>query len=296
MPSPPSPGPVEPFSYRRRIVHVVRSYRQLIRSRSYLMTNLGYAALTFAIGGMAFWYAAGRKEEPPPELPTEDPLMGNRPTPSQIATIKYFWVVSGLVVVQDLHALQPDMQIVVAHPSWPWQDEALSLALHKPNVWIDLSGWSPKYFPPQLVQYANTLLKDRMLFGSDYPLITPERWMKDFDEAGFKDKVKPLILKENAKRLLEKDEALLVFPEGARGISKPFSKRYQLAEFGAGFMRLALEMQAPIVPVAVIGRVLSAAVVEKSTRLNNEATAELIAIDQRAKPAIAPPSRNGTNP
>ena len=54
----------------------------------------------------------------------------------------------------------------------------------------------------QLVQYANTLLKDRVLFGSDYPLITPERWMKDFDEAGFKDKVKPLILKENAKRLL----------------------------------------------------------------------------------------------
>ena len=84
----------------------------------------------------------------------------------------------------------PDMQLVIAHPSWPWQDEALSLALHKPNVWIDLSGWSPKYFPPQLVQYANTLLKDRMLFGSDYPLITPERWMKDFDEAGFKDKVK----------------------------------------------------------------------------------------------------------
>ena len=52
------------------------------------------------------------------------------------------------------------------------------------------------------VQYANTLLKDRVLFDSDYPLITPERWMKDFDEAGFKDKVKPLILKENAKRLL----------------------------------------------------------------------------------------------
>ena len=86
---------------------------------------------------------------------------------------------------------------------WPWQDEALTLAMHKPNVWIDLSGWSPKYFPPQLVQYANTLLKDRMLFGSDFPLITPERWMKDFEEAGFKDKVKPLILKENAKRLLK---------------------------------------------------------------------------------------------
>ncbi len=96
----------------------------------------------------------------------------------------------------------PDMQIVIAHPSWPWQDEALSVCLHKPNVWIDLSGWSPKYFAPQLVQYANTLLKDRMLFGSDFPLIAPDRWLKDFDEAGFKPEVRPLILKENAIRLL----------------------------------------------------------------------------------------------
>jgi hypothetical protein len=92
----------------------------------------------------------------------------------------------------------PDMQIVMAHPSFPWQDEALSVATHKPNVWIDLSGWSPKYFPKQLVQYANTLLKDRVLFGSDYPLITPERWMKDFEEAGFKPEVMPGILKGNA--------------------------------------------------------------------------------------------------
>jgi predicted TIM-barrel fold metal-dependent hydrolase len=95
-----------------------------------------------------------------------------------------------------------DMQIVMAHPSFPWQDEALSVATHKPNVWIDLSGWSPKYFPKQLVHYANTLLKDRVLFGSDYPLITPERWMKDFEEAGFKSEVMPGILKGNAVRLL----------------------------------------------------------------------------------------------
>jgi predicted TIM-barrel fold metal-dependent hydrolase len=80
---------------------------------------------------------------------------------------------SNPMLLEDVAIDFPDIQIVIAHPSWPWQDEALSLALHKPNVWIDLSGWSPKYFPPQLVQYANTLLKDRMLFGSDYPLITP---------------------------------------------------------------------------------------------------------------------------
>lgn len=58
---------------------------------------------------------------------------------------------------------------------------------------------------------------------------------------------------ENAQRLLESDEALLVFPEGARGISKPFEKRYQLCDFGLGFMRLALETNTPIVPVSVIG-------------------------------------------
>lgn len=96
----------------------------------------------------------------------------------------------------------PDCPIIIAHPSWPWQDEALSVCLHKPNVYIDLSGWSPKYFPKQLIQYANTMLKKKMLFGTDFPLITPERWMKDFEEAGFRDEVKPLILKENAVRML----------------------------------------------------------------------------------------------
>ena len=112
---------------------------------------------------------------------------------------------SNPMLLEDVAIAFPDMQIVVAHPSWPWQDEAISLAMHKPNIWIDLSGWSPKYFPPQLVQYANTLLKDRILFGSDFPLITPDRWLADFEEAGFKDAVKPLILKNNAMRLLKLD-------------------------------------------------------------------------------------------
>jgi len=109
---------------------------------------------------------------------------------------------SNPMLLEDVAIAFPDMQIVVAHPSWPWQDEAISLAMHKPNIWIDLSGWSPKYFAPQLVQYANTLLKDRILFGSDFPLITPDRWMKDFAEAGFKPEVQPGILKGNAMRLL----------------------------------------------------------------------------------------------
>jgi predicted TIM-barrel fold metal-dependent hydrolase len=96
----------------------------------------------------------------------------------------------------------PDMPIVIAHPSFPWQDEALAVATHKPNVYIDLSGWSPKYFPANLVQYANTLLKERVLFGSDYPALTPDRWIADFDTLTIKPEVRPLIMKENAVRLL----------------------------------------------------------------------------------------------
>lgn len=109
---------------------------------------------------------------------------------------------SNPIHLDDVAADFPELPIIIAHPSFPWQDEALSVCLHKPKVYIDLSGWSPKYFPPQLVHYANTLLKHKMLFGSDFPLITPERWMRDFEQAGFRDEVRPLILKENAARLL----------------------------------------------------------------------------------------------
>jgi uncharacterized protein len=109
---------------------------------------------------------------------------------------------SNPMLLDDVAADFPDMPIILAHPSFPWQEEALSVATHKPQVYIDLSGWSPKYFPPILVQYANTLLKDKILFGSDYPVMSPERWMEDFAKLAIKPEVRPLILKENAAKLL----------------------------------------------------------------------------------------------
>jgi predicted TIM-barrel fold metal-dependent hydrolase len=109
---------------------------------------------------------------------------------------------SNPLFLDDVAVDFPDMPIILAHPSFPWQDEALSVAVHKPQVHIDLSGWSPKYFPPQLVQYANTLLKDKVLFGTDYPAITPDRWLTDFERLAIKPEVRPLILKQNAARLL----------------------------------------------------------------------------------------------
>jgi uncharacterized protein len=106
------------------------------------------------------------------------------------------------MLVDDVAVDFPGLRIILAHPSFPWQDEALAVATHKPLVYIDLSGWSPKYFPPQLVQYANTLLKDKILFGSDYPMISPDRWLADFANLPIKNEVRPKILKWNAASLL----------------------------------------------------------------------------------------------
>ncbi len=106
------------------------------------------------------------------------------------------------MLIDDVAADFPHLQIVMAHPAVPWADAAISIATHKANVFIDLSGWLPKYFPPQLVRQLSTLLRSKVLFGSDFPVLTPDRWMASFDELGVKDEAKPLILKDNAARLL----------------------------------------------------------------------------------------------
>jgi len=109
---------------------------------------------------------------------------------------------SNPMLLDDVAADFPDLNVILAHPSVPWQDEAISIATHKANVYIDLSGWSPKYFPPQLVRAANSYLQDKVLFGTDYPLLTPDRWLRDFDQLDIKPDVRPKILKDNAVRLL----------------------------------------------------------------------------------------------
>ena len=109
---------------------------------------------------------------------------------------------SNPMFVDDVAVDFPDMPIILAHPSFPWQEEALSVAMHKEQVYIDLSGWAPKLFPPILVQYTNGPLRHKMLFGSDYPVLTPDRWLAEFADLPIRDEVRPLVLKENAVRLL----------------------------------------------------------------------------------------------
>lgn len=106
------------------------------------------------------------------------------------------------MLVDDVAADFPALTVILAHPSVPWAASSISIATHKSNVYIDLSGWSPKYFPADLVRAANSYLQDKVLFGTDYPLLTPDRWLRDFEALDFKPDAKAKILKANAVKVL----------------------------------------------------------------------------------------------
>jgi predicted TIM-barrel fold metal-dependent hydrolase len=105
--------------------------------------------------------------------------------------------------IDDVAADFPDLTIIMGHPAVPWQEEQLSVALHKGNVYFDLSGWSPKYFRPVLLQYVTSILQDKVMFGSDYPAIQPERWLRDFDALQIKEEIRQKILIDNARKILK---------------------------------------------------------------------------------------------
>ncbi len=106
------------------------------------------------------------------------------------------------IYIDEVAADFPDLSIICAHPAWPWQSEMIAIALHKANVVIDLSGWSPKYFPEELKKEIGTRLQDKALFGTDYPYISPKRWLSDFTDLGFSEEIQQKILLDNAKRIL----------------------------------------------------------------------------------------------
>ena len=103
--------------------------------------------------------------------------------------------------IDDVAADFPELTIIGAHPSWPWQEEMIAVALHKANVYIDLSGWAPRYFPDSLKREINSRLQDKVMYGSDYPDISPRRWLDEFDAAGYKPEVMEKVLLKNAQRV-----------------------------------------------------------------------------------------------
>ena len=109
------------------------------------------------------------------------------------------------IYLDDVAADFPELKIICAHPSWPWTAESLAIALHKSNFFIDLSGWAPKYFPPELVHHVNSILQDKAMFGSDWPVLSVERWVEEFDQLGIKPEVRKKIMLENAKKFFGLD-------------------------------------------------------------------------------------------
>ena len=178
-----------------------------IRSISNLVDSYGVKGFKFHPSTQAFYpndrrfyplYSAIESAGVPVVFHTGQTGMGTGMRGGGGIRLKY----SNPMLLDDVAADFPDLTIIMAHPSVPWQDEGLAVALHKPNVFIDLSGWSPKYFEPKLITYMNRLLKDKVLFGSDFPLITPERWMADFARLPIDDAVRTKILRTNALRVL----------------------------------------------------------------------------------------------
>lgn len=104
--------------------------------------------------------------------------------------------------LDDIAADFPDLTIIGAHPAWPYQDEALAVARHKPNYFIDLSGWAPRYFPQSLVEQSRSILQDKVLFGTDWPAIPVDRWMREFDALQFPETVRRKIYLDNARKVL----------------------------------------------------------------------------------------------
>jgi len=105
--------------------------------------------------------------------------------------------------VDEVAAEYPNASFILAHFGWPWVSEAIAISLQKANVYLDLSGWSPKYIPQEVWSYTNTLLQDRVLAGSDYPFIKPRRWLEEFAKVPLKDDVREKVLHLNAEKLFK---------------------------------------------------------------------------------------------
>ncbi|MCZ7563275.1 MAG: amidohydrolase family protein [Burkholderiales bacterium] len=104
--------------------------------------------------------------------------------------------------IDDLAADFPNLKILMAHPGWPWVEETTAVALHKGNVYWEMSGWAPKYFPGNLKVDMRARLQDKVMFGSDYPSMPYARILKEWAELGYKDEIMEKIFHKNAERIL----------------------------------------------------------------------------------------------
>ncbi len=106
------------------------------------------------------------------------------------------------MAVDHLAATLPDLTIIAAHPGWPWVDEMTAVALHKGNVFWEMSGWAPKYFPAQLKVDIRARLQDKIMFGTDHPSLPFDRILREWDELGYSEGIMDKVFHANAERVL----------------------------------------------------------------------------------------------
>jgi uncharacterized protein len=110
--------------------------------------------------------------------------------------------VRAIPYLDDVAADFPELNVIHAHPGWPFHQEALAACWHKSNFFIDLSGFAPRYFPEEVVRYTNSLIQDRVLFGTDWPVIPIDRWLEEWEQLPIKPEVRRKVMLDNAVRLL----------------------------------------------------------------------------------------------
>jgi len=101
--------------------------------------------------------------------------------------------------IDDVAVRYPSLRIIAGRPAWPWQDDMTAVLLHKPNVWYELHGWSPKYFTDGLKKELARRLKDRVMFGGDYPLFKYERLFADWEAEGYSQEILEKVFYRNAE-------------------------------------------------------------------------------------------------
>jgi predicted TIM-barrel fold metal-dependent hydrolase len=108
------------------------------------------------------------------------------------------------MLLGDVAAEHPGLPILIAHPAFPWEKEQLAICQQRGNVYMDLSGWLPTYIDDQALHYAGTVLRDKVMFGTDYPMIHPGEWLDSLaGRIDYRDDVYRKLLWENAEEFLD---------------------------------------------------------------------------------------------
>ncbi len=138
-----------------------------------------------------------------PRVPNEVVAKACREHPKTFVGFGSVDPLKGDIAVGELdHIASLRLKGVKLHPSYPWHLELLAMALHKTNIYIDISGWAPKYIPSEVIREMKGRLQDQFVFGSDYPFIQPERCLDELATMEVPEAALHKVLTENGKKLL----------------------------------------------------------------------------------------------